>query len=557
MSVKEQNKTTDTLEGVFNKTPEFIKLFIEYLLLMLLVILVVDRFASRWSLLVSILAPVAFISWLLFYLKSNINSILERLPESAQKLIHGRLTKGGGAAWATFYDLAPLLNSSGSQRLYLGKAKSSWNAEHDIYLADDNHLAITATIGQGKTTGYIIPMLLKSDPKANIVCVDIKGELYETTAGYRNQLAREHAGKVTVYDPDNVTRSPLRVPWDITAMCGDFQTSVNIAEILVSGNQSGSDGNSIWYGLAKNGLAVLLNLAAVSGTGMEMVVKMVAGKDAAGITKQAEINKSKLSDIAIKSLQGWLGTYQEAIDSVFMTIQASIAAFASPNVLRASAKEGSIDFTKFVGGESNTHYICVSSSKQSTYASVIVSHIDQAITAAVELAEKTPGNALPNRLYVLIDEAGNLTKLPKLKNYLATLRSMNIRIITVWQNVSQIQALYGNEDANHILDSSGSRLFLGGSSDTSTLDLMQKLCGDKKEHKVSTSKSKGSAVSTSESDEYRPLLSTSEARQLNRGEGILISSNIPPVKIKAVPWFKQPSMVTKSKIPVPSAESSA
>jgi type IV secretory pathway TraG/TraD family ATPase VirD4 len=547
----------NTAERYLQKVPLLLRLISKYVATLFIFLLIIQRFAPRWFLLAALLGPLIVILLLFFIIRKNIASLLEGTPLFFQKLIHKAKNKKG-AGWATIYDLQPLLYQPGSQRLYLGQAETMLGARHDVYLSNDNHLAITATIGQGKTTGYIIPMLFEADPKANIICVDIKGELFEITSGYREKIARRFGNHITVFDPDQIMRtskgapSPFAVPWDITAMCKDFQVALGVSDILVQGIQSSqSNSGGIWTSLAQQNLAVLLHLAAHSSLGMRMVVDSVNAKNGPYLEKLADIFKAKMNPMALKTLQGWLGMYQEGKDSVFITIQSAISAYLSDNVLEASKKAGSISFPDFVAGEGNTHYICVSSSKQSQYASVIVSHIDQAISAAIELAERTPGNALPNRLYVLIDEAGNLTKLPKLKNYLATLRSMNIRIITVWQNVSQIQALYGNDDANHIVDASGSRLFLGGSSDTATLELMQKLAGEKRERKISKTKSKGQAGSTSESDEYRPLLSAQEARQLPRGQGLLISSNIPPVRIHSIPWFNRPDQVAKSKISLP------
>jgi type IV secretory pathway TraG/TraD family ATPase VirD4 len=153
-------------------------------------------------------------------------------------------------------------------------------------------------------------------------------------------------------------------------------------------------------------------------------------------------------------------------------------------------------------------------------------------TRAKEQVMPNPRLAYPARL--LIDECANIGKIPNLQEYLATCRKYCISIVPIFQSFSQIQKVYGKEDANSIYANCDTTLFLGG-VDSETLKIVCDRLGKESVKALSTGTSgggKGKSNSTNVQNVGRELMSRIQVEQMSNAECLVFIRALKPFKVK-------------------------
>lgn len=112
---------------------------------------------------------------------------------------------------------------------------------------------------------------------------------------------------------------------------------------------------------------------------------------------------------------------------------------------------------------------------------------------------------------------------------ISVIRSREISVTVVLQSLSQLKSQY-EHDWGTILDNCDSFLFLGGSSNTETLEYISKLLGKATIEVLNTSEMRGSQGSFTKNYQLvgRELMTPDEIRRLRRGECLLIISGLAP-----------------------------
>lgn len=158
-----------------------------------------------------------------------------------------------------------------------------------------------------------------------------------------------------------------------------------------------------------------------------------------------------------------------------------------------------------------------------------------------ELMHKTNDRELLRACYFLMDEFGNLPKIPKLENTITIARSCRIYLVPVLQSLVQLENVYGKTPGEQIRDNCNIRIFMG-TNDEQTRHVISEACGKKKAKQISYNEEKGMSVSTSA--QSVPLIHESELGRLNDPKGgvignavVLVSGNYPIIG-RTTPVFK-------------------
>lgn len=222
--------------------------------------------------------------------------------------------------------------------------------------------------------------------------------------------------------------------------------------------------------------------------------------------------------------------------SVYATIEIVLRAWAEPGVgALARPDRGAIDINRWLSGD-NTIYIVAHAFDQDRLRPVLTVLMQQAIRRAYETATKE-GGRLSNRALVLLDEAGNIAPLPDLPSYVSTARSHGITLVTVWQDLAQINSTYG-ERGRTILNNHRAKLFGTGMGDEVALEYVSRLIGDERrtEHNLSTDLH-GGRRSVSEHQSYRRAAPADLVRRMAPGDAVLIYGSDLPARVRLRPWF--------------------
>ncbi len=227
-------------------------------------------------------------------------------------------------------------------------------------------------------------------------------------------------------------------------------------------------------------------------------------------------------------------------DSVYASIQNFLLGYADPQVAEAAAGN-EIDFDAWLAG-ANTIFVVAPSHEQARLRPVFTVLIQQAIRRAYETANEH-GGTLEHPCLVLLDEAGNIAPLKSLPEYAATARSHGITFVSIWQDLAQIRALYGDR-APVVLNNHRAKIFGAGIADEDTLTYISRLLGEEEQLERNYSADVGGASrrSVSERISHRPLAPLDLVRRITPGEGLLLYGSLLPARLRFRPWYETPGL---------------
>ncbi len=132
---------------------------------------------------------------------------------------------------------------------------------------------------------------------------------------------------------------------------------------------------------------------------------------------------------------------------------------------------------------------------------------------------------------LFLDEAANIGKISDLETEIAVLRGRDISVVLGLQSYSQLEAIYGREKSQVILDNCTTKIILSG-TDAETAERISKMLGERTlvEERTSYSQSdNGSSTNTSTAKSARRLMFANEVREIDRNEQLIISGNRKPI----------------------------
>lgn len=225
--------------------------------------------------------------------------------------------------------------------------------------------------------------------------------------------------------------------------------------------------------------------------------------------------------------------------SVFATMENVLSGYADPGVGEAAEGRG-IDLPAWLAGD-NTIYVVATSHEQARLRPVLTVLVQQAIRAAYDTAAANEGT-LPRPCLVLLDEAGNTAPLRDLPGYASTARSHGITLVSVWQDLAQVTAIY-RDRAQTVLNNHRAKLFGTGIADEATLEYVSRLVGDERRTEANLSADlHGARRTVSEHTTYRRAAPADVVRRIRPDEAVLVYGSELPAHVRLRPWFRERSL---------------
>jgi type IV secretory pathway TraG/TraD family ATPase VirD4 len=422
------------------------------------------------------------------------------------------------ARWASGWDLRPLrVRGPSPGRLILG------SVGRRLVATDACHsVMVFGPTGSMKTTGLVIPSILEWD--GPVLSASVKSDVIKATYGAR----RASSGHTWVFDPTKQSRTYERSGWSPLDGCGEWERAKTTGQALASAAQtvSGTDlrDDSFWYGGAGRLLSLYLFAAAASGRTIDEVVRWVSVQD----QEEVEAILNGIRDpFAIDAWTAvWTGRWQLRQD-FFSTAVAALDSFSSPAV-RETLRCSEIDFGRFLDGEPNTIYVSAPMTDQAKLRPLFSAFLAQAIDTIYALASAEP---LPKPVLVVIDEAANIAPLEDLPSIAATARSHGIQLVTVWQDLAQVEERY-RSSSRTLFNNHLAKVVLSGCSDLTTLQYVSELLGESVVHEHSTHRDAVGVTSSTEAPRHRSLAPTDSIRQMRRGQGLLVYGHLRPARLR-------------------------
>lgn len=425
----------------------------------------------------------------------------------------------GTAQWARKRDLVALrVSHPVAGRLSLGTYGRSLLAAELT-----QSLIVVGPTQTMKTSGLAIPSILEWD--GPVVAASVKGDLLHDTV----QL-RSGRGEVWIFDPASVT-GLASATWSPLYAAATWQGARRVALSLCNASREGSSGitdGDFWYATAAKMMAPLLLAAALSDLSMADVVAWVEEQESAEV-EQLLIKYGQAE--ALRAARASWGREERQRSSIYTTVEIVLDAFseAEPSQLRK------IDPQRLVKDGSTTLYMCAPSHDQSRLRPVFSSLTTEILRYALEESSRS-GKPLDPPLLIVLDEAANIAPVNELDSLASTAASHGIQLVTVWQDMAQIQARYGAR-ASTVFNNHRAKLVLSGVSDPITLEQVSTLVGDTESSSDSQTVDRKGNRSTTTSLANHRLAPPDYLRRIEPGTGVLIYGHLPPIRLRLRPFF--------------------
>ncbi len=437
-----------------------------------------------------------------------------------------RRTPPAEPGWATAADLRPLLvPGPPGDRLVLG----ALNRRRLLAAERLQSVLVVGPTQSGKTSGLAIPAILEwAGP---VVATSVKSDLVRAT-----HSVRERAGPVHLYDPTASTGlgGVLETTgWSPLVSSTSWPGARRAAAALcsVAREEGGMEDAAFWYASAEKLLGPLLFAAASAGASMSDVVRWIDD-----VELREPLLALELAGVpdALRAARTSFGREERQRSSVFATAETVVAGFAEPTVA-ASTLGSHLDPRSLVDGSARTLYCCAPSREQERLRPLFVAFVRQVVDAAFEAAALT-GEPLSPPLLIVLDEAANIAPLSDLGTILSTAAGHGIELVTVWQDLAQIEARYGRGWPT-IVNNHRAKVLCPGIADPLTLDHVSALIGDDERVEASTTVGDDGRRSRTESASLRRTAPSSMLRRLPAGEAAVVYGGLPPARVALRPYY--------------------
>jgi type IV secretion system protein VirD4 len=406
---------------------------------------------------------------------------------------------------------------------------------------------LSAPTRSGKGVGVVIPNLLNWPD--SVVVLDIKGENYDVTAGYR----AEHGQAVYAFSPfDEGARSHRWNP--LTAVrtsplhrVGDL---LAIGQVFFPNDSSTTSSEAFFNDQARNlfmGLGLfLLETPDLPRTVGEML-RQSSGKGQSlkthlnGTISQRAKDGLPLSNECVDSLQRLLTNSDNTLSSIVSTFNAPLVIFADAIVDAATSAD---DFRlEDVRRRRTSIYVRVPPNRLANARPLLNLFFSQLVSLNTR---QLPGQdpALKVQCLIINDEFAALGRVGVLATATAFLAGYNLRLLTVVQAMSQLDAVYGEKEARTFATNHGLQI-LYAPREQRDADEYSAMLGHFTERATSHGRSRSfsehghSSVSRTESEQRRALLLPQEFKELGPERLVVILENCKPILGEKIRYHRE------------------
>lgn len=452
--------------------------------------------------------------------------VMKRLTKS-RSLLHG------SARWAQRRDLieSGLLTGKRGRRsgVYVGAWRDPKRGTvHYLRHNGPEHILAFAPTRSGKGVGLVIPTLL-SWPES-VVVLDLKGENWEVTSGWRQREARQDVLRFDPTDPESVQFNPLcEIRLRTEHETADIQ---NIATMLVDPHGKGLTDHwarTAWSLLVGAITHVCYREARVgSNASLEMVAAELTDPSA---SYDQVMERWLVFDHDPLGEQGWEDGYgvsrthplvaaaaREMLNrdpreasSVLSSAGSHLTLYRDPLVARATRRSDFMICDLMNHERPVSLYLVIRPTDKDRLrplVRLILTQILRRLAERIRYEDGEPVSSHKHRLLLLLDEFASLGKLPVFEEALAYIGGYGIKAYLIVQDLSQLYAAYGKSES--IVANCHLRVAFAPNK-VETAEILSKMTGTT----TATKKQSGGKGSNKTTQEFaRPLLTADECMRL-------------------------------------------
>ena len=464
--------------------------------------------------------------------------------KNAKKYRHGM--EYGSARWGGPKDIEPFMAPKFEDNIILTKTERLMmsNRPPDPKNARNKNVLVVGGSGSGKTRFWLKPNLLQchssyviTDPKGSIV-VECGNALLQK--GY----------KLKIFNTINFSKSMRYNPM---AYIHSEKDILKLVTALMTNTKGEGQGGDPFWDKAERLLLVSLiaylhyeapveeqNFATL----LEMLNTMQVSEDDETYQNPVDLlfedlGKKKPKSFAVRQYKLYKLAAGKTAKSILISCGARLAPFDIPQ-LREIMSYDELELDR-MGDRRTATFFCISDT-DSTYNFLVALAFSQMFNLLCERADNVHGGRLPHHVRVLWDEAANTGQVPQLEKLVAVIRSREISLCLLYQQLAQCKAIY-DKNAETILGNMDSVLFLGGRESSTIKEISENWLGKATISMQTEGRSRGQSESYSQNTQRlgRELMTPSELATMPGDRCILQLRGLPPFYSKKYDLKQHPN----------------
>ena len=386
--------------------------------------------------------------------------------------------------------------------------------------------------GAGKTRFFALPNILNGN--CSFITLDPKGEILRTVGNVLKFLGYE----IKVLDLLHMERSHCYNPFDYLRNVDDIQRLVS--NIFASSTPKGAQSQDPFWDnaasiLLKAVICLLWYEAPKEEQNFDMVLEVLRS---AQVKEEDECFQSpmdllfeKVRDkdpghIAVKFYDDFKQAAGKTMKSILITLLSKLEKFNIPSLAQLTMTD-EMDLRSI--GKRKTAVFAIIPDNDTSFNFLVSILYTQLFQMLFEEADLAPNGRLPVHVHFVMDEFANVALPSDFDKLLATMRSREISVSIILQNLAQLKALYEKEWES-IVGNCDEFLYLGG-NEQSTHEYVSKLLGKETidTNTYGQSKGRNGSYSTNYQATGRELKTSDEMRMLDNEYALLFIRGERPV----------------------------
>ena len=360
----------------------------------------------------------------------------------------------------------------------------------------NGNLAVYGASGSKKTRTFCVNMILQcAARKSSLVICDPKSELYEKTSEY----LRDQGYTVRVF---NLVTPSASDSWNCLAEVGGQELMAQLFCDVIIKNTGGEERDHFWDSAEMNLLKALVLYVSTSYPKKKQNIGEVYQLIAA--SSEQELNA--LFDVlpVTHPAKAPYSIFKQASESVrggvIIGLGSRLQVFQNRDI-RNITSYNEIDLE--LPGKQPCAYYCITSDQDSTFDFLSSLFLSFVFIRLVRYAdEHCPGGELPVPVHVLGEELCACGVIPDLSRKISVIRSRNLSMSCVFQNLAGLQNRYPYNQWQEILGNCDVQLFLG-CTDALTAEFISDRTGEASISVTSKAKQLGTWRVSNYTPEYR------------------------------------------------------
>ena len=330
-------------------------------------------------------------------------------------------------------------------------------------LDTDSHDVIVASSGRKKTRAEILPSIISFALNGSPMVVnDMKGEILSASCG----LLEAMGYNVFVLDYRNPESSPnsynlLSLAWHRfnDGNCDAAAKVIrNIAEVLYA-ELSAQTNDLYWTHMSTEYFCgIALGLLEYGCPIEAFTFETIYATASMNITSLKSAFAELKGTIAERNTHGTLYAPNDTRASIESVFSAPLSTFCSQQGLMEMMSWS--DFIPEDLATEKTALFIVSPDENANVAPIVTAMFSQLMSELVSVATRR-GGVLPNAVQFVLDEFGNLRRIPNFEHIVSAARSRGIRLHIVLQSTSQLTYVYGKEVEEIIVGNIYNWIYMG------------------------------------------------------------------------------------------------